>query len=290
MNVLSLFDGISCGQIALRNLGFSDFTYYASEIDPVAIQITQRAFPNTHQLGDVTKLHFDKPVDLLIAGSPCQSLSFKRSEVSGLVEGASKLFWEFLRVLKETKPKHFMLENVASMRKSDRDWISKELGCQPVEIDSAWFTAQRRARLYWTNLTVKPCTSRSTLTVKDCLVEADDHKLLNWTDYVKTTIKINHNPKINPSRPNRIGTMRNGVGIDNQITSIHGKSNTLGTRSCGWYLVGDTIRELHPQEWETLQGLPTNHTIGFSPYKRKHAIGNGWTVPVIEWVLQGLRS
>lgn len=292
MNILSLFDGISCGQLALRNLGLTDFTYYASEIDPVAIQITQRAFPNTIQLGDVTKLNGkDLPsIDLCFGGSPCQSLSFKRSEKSGLEEGASKLFWEYLRVLKETKPKYFMLENVSSMRQSDCDWISRELGVKPVEIDSGWFTAQRRARLYWTNLPVDPVSSRSTLRVKDILVEATDHKYLTWTPYVEKTIKVEEAKLTFYSRPIKIGTMRNGTGIDNQITSVYGKSNTLGTRSCGWYLINSndlkSIRELHPLEWEKLQGLPECYTEGFSSYKRKHAIGNGWTVPVIQHVLK----
>ena len=112
MNVLSLFDGMSCGQIALNRAGIKYDNYFASEIDKYAIQITQKNYPNTKQIGDVTKIKgIDLPeIDLVFGGSPCQSFS-NVGDGKGF-DGKSKLFWEFVRVLKEVKPKYFLLENV----------------------------------------------------------------------------------------------------------------------------------------------------------------------------------
>ena len=153
MNVLSLFDGMSCGQIALNKLGIKYDNYFASEIDKYAIQVTQKNYPNTKQIGSVLDVKGeDLPkIDLLFGGSPCQSFS-RAGDGSGF-DGKSKLFWEFVRVLKETKPKYFLLENV-KMKKEWEDIISKELDVNPVEICSSRFSAQQRKRLYWTNLSI----------------------------------------------------------------------------------------------------------------------------------------
>lgn len=156
MRVLSLFDGISCGQIALERAGIKVDKYYASEIKPIAIQCTQENYPNTIQLGDVTKLDLDKldKIDLLIGGSPCQNLSMamKTAERKGLKGEKSKLFWEYVRVLKYIQPKYFLLENVASAKKEDIDVISQVLGVEPIRINSRLVSAQLRGRLYWTNI------------------------------------------------------------------------------------------------------------------------------------------
>jgi len=151
MNVLSLFDGMSCGQIALGRADIKVDNYYASEIDKYAIQVTQKNYPNTVQLGDVTKINAkDLPkIDLLIGGSPCQS--FSRSGNGTGFDGKSKLFFEFARILEETKPKYFLLENV-SMKKEWENVITEILGVEPVMIDSKYFSAQKRQRLYWTNI------------------------------------------------------------------------------------------------------------------------------------------
>ena len=119
MRVLSLFDGISCGQVALERAGIPIEVYYASEIDKYAIQITQKNYPNTIQLGDVTQLDgtkFKDKIDLLIGGSPCQSLSITQSKTRQNLDGKSKLFFEYVRILNEVQPKYFLLENVASMK------------------------------------------------------------------------------------------------------------------------------------------------------------------------------
>ena len=151
--VLSLFDGMSCGQIALNKNGFEIKEYYASEIDNHAINVTQNNYPKTKQLGSVTELKTDNlpKIDLLIGGSPCQS--FSNAGLRNGFDGKSKLFYEYVRVLKETKPTYFLLENV-KMKKEWQDIISKELGVEPIEICSSLFSAQQRKRLYWTNINV----------------------------------------------------------------------------------------------------------------------------------------
>lgn len=155
MRVLSLFDGISCGQLALRRAGIKIDTYYASEIDKYAIQVTQYNFPKTIQLGDVTKIDFTQfigKIDLLIGGSPCQDLSVAKKDRKGLDGSRSGLFFKYVEALETIKPKYFLLENVASMRKEDRDTITEILGVEPIMINSALLSAQQRKRYYWTNI------------------------------------------------------------------------------------------------------------------------------------------
>ena len=153
MNVLSLFDGMSCGQIALKKLGAKVDNYYASEIDKYAIKVAKENFPNTVHLGDVTKITsvpYNVKIDLLIGGSPCQGFS-KSGNRLNFDDPRSKLFFEFVRILKLVKPKYFMLENVV-MNKESRDIISEYLGVEPIEINSNLVSAQSRRRLYWTNI------------------------------------------------------------------------------------------------------------------------------------------
>ena len=154
MNVLSLFDGMSCGQIALNKLGIKYDKYFAAEIDKYAMQVTQHNFPDTVQLGDVqfvTKETFgNNNIDLLVGGSPCQGFSFAGKQLN-FDDPRSALFFEFVRLLKELKPKYFLLENV-KMKKESQDIISKYLGCEPIEINSSLVSAQTRKRLYWTNI------------------------------------------------------------------------------------------------------------------------------------------
>ena len=156
MNALSLFDGMSCGQIALNRAGFKIDNYFACEIDKYAIQVTQANYPNTQQLGDVTKVSaLDLPtLDLVMGGSPCQGFSFAGKQLN-FEDPRSKLFFEFVRLLKEARVKNpnvkFLLENV-KMKKEYQDVISEYLGVEPIEINSALVSAQNRKRLYWTNL------------------------------------------------------------------------------------------------------------------------------------------
>ena len=152
MNVLSLFDGMSCGQIALDQLDIKVDNYYAAEIDKWAMQVAKKNYPNTKHLGDVTELKgSDLPkIDLLMGGSPCQGFSFAGKQLN-FDDPRSALFFEFVRLLEETKPKYFLLENVR-MKQEYQDVISEHLGVKPIMINSALMSAQNRVRLYWTNI------------------------------------------------------------------------------------------------------------------------------------------
>ena len=179
MNVLSLFDGMSCGQQALERSGIYIDNYFASEIDKYAIKVTMANYPDTHQLGNVIDVDgYSLPkIDLLLGGSPCQSFSFEgkckgmstKDEQETLTlehylelksegfefEGQSYLFWEYMRLLNEVKPKYFLLENVMMSEKWEKI-LSKAIGLNPIEINSALLSAQNRKRLYWTNIGMIP--------------------------------------------------------------------------------------------------------------------------------------
>ena len=176
MNVLSLFDGISCGQIALNRADIKIDNYFASEIDKDAISVTQFNYPNTIQLGDVKKLKGNMlpKIDLLIGGSPCQDLSKAKTEGKGLVGEKSSLFYEYLRLLIEVKPKYFLLENVV-MKKDKRDIITKELGGNPILINSNLVSGQNRQRLYWSNIPNITIPKDKNILLKDII--KDEH---NW--------------------------------------------------------------------------------------------------------------
>ncbi len=187
MNVLSLFDGMSCGRLALERAGFPVTNYFASEIDKYAITVARANFPDTVHLGDVTELQthdgrlfvhdeqwqtlnkgaYKRKIDLLIGGSPCQGFSFAGKQLN-FDDPRSKLFFEFVRLLKALKPKYFLLENV-NMKKEYQDVISDLLGCKPVDINSNRVSAQNRRRLYWTNIPVKSLPENKHIYLKDIL-------------------------------------------------------------------------------------------------------------------------
>lgn len=152
MNILSLFDGVSCGRAALERAGINVVKYYASEIDKYAIQIAQKNYPDTIQLGDVNAFDLSKlpKIDLLIGGSPCQGFSFAGKQLA-FNDPRSKLFFTYVHILQAVKPKYFLLENVR-MKKEFQGIITEFLGVEPIEINSALVSAQSRKRLYWTNI------------------------------------------------------------------------------------------------------------------------------------------
>ena len=154
MKVLSLFDGISCARVALERAGFDIEKYYASEIDKYAIQIAQKNYPDTTQVGSVTELKGEdfKDIDLLIGGSPCQDLSIAKKDRQGLKGARSGLFYEYVRILNEVKPRYFILENVNSMPKEAKEQITEIMGVEPIMINAALVSAQNRKRLFWTNI------------------------------------------------------------------------------------------------------------------------------------------
>ena len=182
MNVLSLFDGMSCGRLALERAGFPVTNYFASEIDKYAITVARANFPDTMHLGDVTTVRTNEDgeliindplgiqtakIDLLIGGSPCQGFSFAGKQLN-FDDPRSKLFFEFVRLLKALKPKYFLLENV-NMKKEYQDVISDLLGCKPVDINSNRVSAQNRRRLYWTNIPVRSMPENKHIYLKDIL-------------------------------------------------------------------------------------------------------------------------
>ena len=152
INILSLFDGISCGQVAFERAGILVNQYFASEIDEKAIKVTQTNYPKTIQLGSILNWEsWDLPkIDILIGGSPCTGFS-QAGKGLNFDDPQSKLYFEFVKVLNAVKPKYFLLENVR-MNKEFRDIISSDLGVKPIEINSALVSAQNRRRLYWTNI------------------------------------------------------------------------------------------------------------------------------------------
>lgn len=180
MNVLSLFDGISCGQVALKRAGIKVGEYYASEIDKHAIAVTQKNHPNTIQLGDVTAWRtWELPkIDLVIGGSPCQGFSFAGKQLN-FDDPRSRLFFDYVDILKHLKPKYFLLENV-KMKKEYQDIISDYLGVEPIEINSNLVSAQNRRRLYWTNIPGVKLPEDKGILLKDIVHEN------TWTDRDKS--------------------------------------------------------------------------------------------------------
>lgn len=170
IKVLSLFDGISCGMVALERAGIKVNRYDAFEIDKYAIQVSKKNYPQIIQHGDVLTADFKqfKNYDLLMGGSPCQSLSIAMINRTGL-SGKSKLFFEFVRAFSEIKPKYFLFENVASMSEESKNIISEYLHCEPILIDSKYFSAQQRPRYYWTNIQVEKINKKNNTVLKDIM-------------------------------------------------------------------------------------------------------------------------
>lgn len=168
MRVLSLFDGISCGRVAV-----GECEYFACEIDKYAIQVSKNNFPDIIHLGDVRTAMLPDNIDLLIGGSPCTDLSIAKKDRKGLEGSKSCLFWEYVRVLKQIKPKWFILENVASMPKKDKDIITEAMGVEPIMINAALVSAQSRKRLFWTNIPVKGLPEDRGIMLKDILEDAE---------------------------------------------------------------------------------------------------------------------
>ena len=179
INVLSLFDGLSCGNIALQRAGIKVNSYFASEVDKYAIQIANKNYPNIIQLGDVTKFDETKlpKIDLLIGGSPCQDLSFA-GKGKGLEGDRSSLFYQYVRLLKECKPKYFLLENVR-MKQEYQDIISDLLGVQPIKINSSLVSGQNRVRLYWTNIPNVTQPEDKGILLKDILLDDAEEPMLS---------------------------------------------------------------------------------------------------------------
>lgn len=253
MNVLSLFDGMSCGRIALERAGIQVTNYFASEIDKHAIKVAMHNYPDTQQLGDVTKWReWDLPkIDLLIGGSPCQDLSGLKTGL-GLDGEKSKLLFEFVSLKNKLQPTWFLLENVVPRRSEWKTEIDKLMGIQGVQINSDLFVQQNRPRIYWTNIPVGLLPKRP-----------------NWVgrfyQYRRSYFRKNMNG-VCPCLTANMGTGGHNVPL---------WSENLSDR-------------LSPEECEDLQSVPLHYTACVSDSQRYKMLGNGWTVDVVAHIFSGL--
>ena len=270
MNVLSLFDGMSCGQLALKKLGIRVDNYYASEIDKYAIKVTQENFPKTIQLGDINqweKWNLPK-IDLILAGSPCQGFSFAGKQLN-FNDPRSALFFKFVDILKSYKPKYFLLENV-KMKKEYERIITNALGVKPMLLNSSLVSAQNRERLYWFNWQVIPPEDK-TLKISD-IYQANTGKPLN---------------EQTANRPRTLRNLRN----HNQkafcmLATMYKLSQTNGMTVIQ---DGKYLRCITPLECERLQTVPDNYTNHVSNTQRYKMLGNGWTIDVITHIFKGIK-
>ena len=280
MNVLSLFDGMSCGRLALERAGIDVGSFFASEIDPMAIKVAMKNYPDTIQIGDVTKVSGkDLPkIDLLIGGSPCQSLS-NAGDGSGF-DGKSGLFYEWTRLLEECRPKWFLLENV-KMKKEWQDVITGILGTEPVLIDSCLVSAQNRKRLYWTNIPFSGMPEDRKIFIEDILESGFDQKY--WLPEKNAALL---SAKVDISGAPDVCC----IDVYNRRYKKDRKCPTL-THPCHnsiRLLQDGRFRKLTPVECERLQTVPDRYTEGVSDTHRYAMLGNGWTVDVIAHIFKGL--
>lgn len=311
MNVLSLFDGISCGQVAFDKLGINfdgvKNKYYASEIEPNAIKIAIKNYPDTIQVGDVINLKSDdfKNIDIIIGGSPCQNFSFAGSmkgaitknkiEITNLeqylklkeegfeFEGYSYLVWEYVRLLKEIKPKYFLLENVKMSKKWEKV-ITDALEVEPILINSELVSAQSRERLYWSNISNISQPKDRKIYIDDIIQKDIEHKFLP-----ETRLDYNNYNKLKVDKTiykNTAITIGNSRKFGNSVRS-NGKAFTLRRVNPNGIIDENMkIRYFTPKEVERLQTLPDDYTLidGIKNKQRYEVCGNGWTVDVISHI------
>ena len=300
--VLSLFDGMSCGQIALNRAGISYDKYYASEIDTHAIKVTQHNYPDTIQLGSVTDINgTDLPqIDLLIGGSPCQGFSFSGKQLN-FDDPRSKLFFEFVRLIKECKPKYWLLENVV-MKKEFEQVITEHLGVEPVKINSALVSAQNRERLYWANFPIEQPSDKG-IKLIDILEDTEMIRpsAIRGRRLNKATIlgrRLNDKGKredYNKEIPitQCLEVRATNRDKSNCLTTV-AKDNVLTTMPIGRH--PDAFKNNLPfryytiKEYCRLQTTPENYFDGVvSENQIRKMLGNGWTVEVIKHIFKNIK-
>jgi site-specific DNA-cytosine methylase len=292
MNVLSLFDGMSCGQIALERAGIMVNNYYASEIDKHATRVARHNYPNMTSLGDINEVFFfigsgfeikngdswlDVPyageIDLLIGGSPCQDISNLNKFKKGLDGSKSSLFYQYWRMWQETKPKYFLLENVAG-NKSAIASITKLMGVRPIRISSNWVSAQNRMRYYWTNIPVNSLPIKKRIKLTDILQKDVDEKYYQNEGWLKWWEK------------------NSGFQLDKGYSTLNGDKAACLTKrmyaSWNGNFIQDEkgIRRLTPIECERLQTVPDNYTSAVDDKFRYEMLGNGWTVDIVAHIFK----
>lgn len=298
INVLSLFDGISCGQVALKRLGIKINNYYASEIKDIAIKVTMEQHPNTIQIGDVNNVRYKDGVlytekgeffvgeiDLLIGGSPCQDFSmaggfYKDKENYGLNGLKSKLFYEYLRLLRQVNPKYFLLENVNMKGDSEKN-LNNYLGVNGIHINSSLVSFQNRPRIYWSN-------------IKNITQPSD--KNISFQDYKDIDFEYCDEFKL-PKTPSRERMWNNGVktkGVYSCKNVTNEKKIGCLTRkqdrcpNSGLVRHGDWCRFLTRRELELAQTLPIGYTNSLSYNQMQDVVGDGWTIDVIAHILKNM--
>ena len=302
MNVLSVFDGLSCGQIALNRVGIKYDKYFASEVDKHAIKVTQHNYPNTIQLGDVTKVKgSDLPkIDLLFGGSPCQGFSFAGKQLN-FDDPRSKLFFEFVRLKNELQPKYFLLENVV-MKQEFQDVITEYLGVEPIKINSNLVSAQTRERLYWTNIPNINQPEDLGITLNDILEDIGvNGEVFDRTKLNKATIlgrRLNEQGKRDDYNKNIpisqcLEVRASNRDKSNCITTV-AKDNVLTTMPIGRHV--DAFKKKLPfryytiKEYCRLQTVPDDYFDGVASENQiRKMIGNGWTVDVIAHIFKEIK-
>ena len=293
--VVSLFDGVSGGALALDRLGIGVTEFISSEVDKHALIISERHYPNHIRLGDVTKINFKniKNVDLLIGGSPCQNLSFggnmkglstqcnipitsleqytQLKDEGFVFTGQSYLFWEYVRALKELKPLHFLLENV-NMAKKWQNIFSSILGVEPIRLNSSLVSGQHRDRLYWTNIPFTPPTDKHIMfyDILEDLPFREFRAFMNRRYRGSLQWEYNKTSKCAKSHP---VTTKNTHAIQYLLNPERNKMRTLS-----------------PTEYEILQTYPKDYTKGVANTHRYKCIGNSFTVDAIVELLKGVRD
>ena len=293
LRVLSLCGGVETGLYALQQLGIPVKEYHTYEILPEAIAVSQYHFPFVVHHGDLYEADFDqfKGFDLLLAGTNCQSLSRCRIEdksVNSGLDGKSKIFFKAVEALRVVQPKYFMFENVIPSKDEDLKTMTEHIGVDPILVDSGIFCAQNRERYYWTNIPLGELPEESPLVLKDIMENDVDEKYFYKKDFevldmdkrVCAELKVNTMEMLrriyNPEFKCCTLTCVNG-GYQEKSVMDHGRP-----------------RKLTEIEYERLQGFPDNFTNvnvnnrNLSYSKRCSLMGNGWTEPVIEWILKGI--
>ena len=279
---------MSCGQIALDKLNIYVDKYYASEINKPSIIVTQKNYPNTIQLGDITKLSNEELlkigyIDLLMGGSPCQNLSIlvadKSEHHNGLEGEKSKLFYEYLRVLRVVKPKYFLLENVESMKLKDKERMTELMGVELIASDSGLVSAQERKRYYWTNIPNIKQPENKELVLSDILEQRVNEKYYYDIPYKFFGEDKRIIAKLELFNYDMLQRVYNPKFKSPTLTGCRGGHKQKKVFDNG------KPRRLTPLEYERLQTVPEGYTEGVADGHRYNMLGDGWTVDVIAHIL-----
>lgn len=310
MKVLSLCDGMSCGQIALEKIGIKVDAYYASEIKDIAIKATKHNFPNTIHIGDVNKVSykdgtlytevgdFKTDIDLVIFGSPCQSFSramIKKKRIGLKDKQRSGLFFECHRILEEVKPKYFLMENVV-MKAEDMDIISEMMGVKPIRINSSLVSAQLRDRNYWTNIPNATIPKDNCIFLNDVLTSGYSDK-----EKARALLVSDCRPLTTPKKMihRYLGTgfttlifkskehyVRCKEAFKNELKGKKSTAEFWNTHDCPEFI---GVRYLNKYERARLQTVPERYVECMTEQEAADLLGDGWTVDVITHIFKGLK-